>query len=120
VEHDLVADRPQQQAAEPATAPGADDQQVGVGRQLDQRLGRVPVLHHAATHVDPLDGLAQVVEEPLQQVLGLAADRGLEVGPLLEGLGRLLLGRPRPGGDGPARQGLRERKYSGAASACAW
>jgi hypothetical protein len=66
----------------------------------------VPILEHAAPHVDPLDGLVLLVEQLLQQVLGLAAERRLELGPLLEGLGRLLLGRPRAGGGGPARQGL--------------
>jgi hypothetical protein len=101
-----MADRTQQKAGEPAPAAGADDQQVGVGRQLDQRLGRVPVLDHGALHVDSLDGLTDLVEQPLEQVLGLAADRLVELGLLLEGLGQLLLGRPAARGHGPARQAL--------------
>ena len=48
-----MADRPEQQAGEPAAAPGADDQQVGVGRQLDQGPGRVAVLNDRSLHVNP-------------------------------------------------------------------
>src|SRR5687768_11054487 len=40
VVHDLLADRAQQQPAEAAASARADDEQVGLPRRLEERLGR--------------------------------------------------------------------------------
>jgi hypothetical protein len=55
---------PSSRLENPPRAPGADDQQVGIGRQLDQGLGRVPVLNDRSVHVDPAGGLAHLADRP--------------------------------------------------------
>jgi hypothetical protein len=73
VQHRGVAHRPQQELGEAPTPPGSDHQQVGVGRQRNQRLGRVPVVHHHALHLHAADRLVHLLQQRVEQLVGLAA-----------------------------------------------
>lgn len=73
-------------------APRSDHQQFSIGRQGNQRLGRVLVGHHRRLHLDPSERLLQFIEQPLKELLGLATVDLLELGMVPHGYGQLLGG----------------------------
>ena len=82
VQHDGMTDRPEHQLREAAVAPGADHEQVSVVRQLEQRLGRVPILDHHTVDLDAGQCLAHLAERRLEELLGVGPGEVLDGGPV--------------------------------------